>query len=108
MKKLFVLAIIFCTLFSSLTMVSASELYTEPVKNIESVTVPRSSVIVNYSTLKVGHSIFLMGDSLSVVSGSSYVTTNYMRVTGKSPGQAVIYAYKNGVLYSKQYITVIR
>lgn len=109
MKKLAILAIIVCTLFSSLpTFVSASELHTEPARNIETEADYSTNVIVNYSTLKVGYSTFLVGDSLRVVSGSSYVTTNYMRVTGVSPGTAVIYAYKNGVLYSKQYITVIR
>ncbi|CAH8705384.1 hypothetical protein M5W83_13925 [Paenibacillus thiaminolyticus] len=63
---------------------------------------------VTYRDLKVSHSVMLLGTSFKLVSGADVVSLSPNGlVTGRSPGDAIIYAYKNGSLYWKHYIRVI-
>ncbi|MFW5434054.1 hypothetical protein [Paenibacillus apiarius] len=62
---------------------------------------------VTYRDLKVSHSVMLSGISWKLVSGADVVSLNpYGLVTGRSEGDAIIYAYENGRLYWKHYIRV--
>lgn len=132
MKKLIVIALTACTLFGSTISASASVFNgSQPTKingtdlsNLFGGKEPtkingtdlsnlfggsqQTNAITNYSKLGVGHWTSLTGDSIKVVSGSQYVTIQGMIVIGKAPGTAVIDAYKNGVLYSRQYLTIVR
>lgn len=115
MKKLIVLALTACTLFSFSVSASATTGF-----NVTGNTGfhgtggncwggnTQASVITNYSTLGLGCWTCFSGDSIVVVSGEQCVTVQGTIVTGKALGTAVIYAYKNGTLYSKQYLTIVR
>ena len=114
MKKLIVLALTVCSICSFSVSASASEFNESKLVGFN-VTGNSSwggntqaSVITNYSKLGVGYWTCFSGDSIVVVSGEQCVTVQGMIVTGKAPGTAVIYAYKNGTLYSKQYLTIVR
>lgn len=114
MKKLIVLALTVCSIFSFSVSASATEFNESKLVGFRGTADyswggnTQTSVITNYSTLGVGCWTCFSGDSIVVVSGSQYVTIQGMIVIGKAPGTAVIYAYKNGILTSKQYLTIVR